>query len=513
MLPIVKSNTKKLKGTFFETMIKNENTPMKKFAALFFAALLGGGIAALLMLTFGKTDTKVAYVTPASQAKLTNFPNEIVAHPNFITASAVATPAVVHIKTKSAPKQPKQGRSNDPFFEFFGDRGMEFFNMPRGPVAGAGSGVIVSEDGYILTNNHVIDNADEIEVVLNNRKSYNGRIIGTDPSTDLAVVKIEERNLPFLPYGNSDNVQVGEWVLAVGNPFNLTSTVTAGIVSAKARNIGILSRGMSNSVESFIQTDAAVNPGNSGGALVNVKGELIGINTAIATETGSFSGYSFAIPVNLASKIADDILKFGSVQRGYLGVSIQDLNAEIADKEGIKLNEGVFVADFAAQSAAEKAGIKKGDVIVKVDNEDVKSVPQLQEYISRKRPGDEVNVTVNRNGNEKMFVVKLKGLDVESTVATKPKDQSADLLGADLEIAPKKELSSLNLTHGVKVKSLKSGKLRETGIREGFIITKVDREAVKSPKDVIDRIQNRRDGVLIEGYYPNGQRALYAISF
>lgn len=474
---------------------------MKRYIGIFVIALFGAisGGAMVFWLSPQTTSSQPAAIQPVQFA---NFPEHILEHPNFVTASAISTPAVVHIKTKSTSSS--NANPNDPFRDFFGP---EFFG-PRGPQMGSGSGVIISNDGFIVTNNHVINGADEIEVVLNDKRSFNGTIIGTDPSTDIALIKIAAKDLPFLSFGNSDDLQIGEWVLAVGNPFNLTSTVTAGIVSAKGRNINILGGG--TSIESFIQTDAAVNPGNSGGALVNVKGELVGINTAIASNTGSYQGYSFAVPANIAGKVVEDLKTYGAVQRGFLGVQIQDVDATVASKFNLEVTAGAYVADYLPNSAAEAAGIKKGDVIVQIDGSVIQGTPQLMEVVSRKRPGESVSIVVDRKGKQLSFDVVLRNADGNTQVVkAAPKNEISGMLGATFESPSKKEMESLNIKGGVKISKLGKGKLQDTGIREGFIITKVDKQTVSSPKELITALQSSSGGVLLEGYYPNGSKAYY----
>lgn len=477
---------------------------MKRIIGIFVIALFGAVSGAGLTKLF---DAKPAATTISGSqpVQFTNFPEHIIQNPNFVSASALATPAVVHIKTKVNPKTSQGKTQEDDIRSFFGRP--DLFFGPQGPQTGSGSGVIITSDGYIITNNHVINGADEIEVILNDKRSFSGTVVGTDPSTDIALVKITAENLPVLQYGNSDNVQVGEWVLAVGNPFNLTSTVTAGIVSAKARSVGILGGG--SSMEAFIQTDAAVNPGNSGGALVNVQGELVGINTAIATSNGSYQGYSFAVPVNIARKVVEDIKSYGTVQRAFLGVQIMEVNAELVSKEELKVNEGVYVADFLDNSAGAAAGLKKGDVIVQIDNNRVKSTPELMEIIGRKRPGDKVDVLVNRKGKQELLAVTLRSSDGTTSVVKKAKPDFASLLGGELETASTKELEGLKLEGGVKVKKLTAGKLRDTGIREGFIITKIDRTPVLDTKDLYKVLEDKKGGVLLEGFYPSGAKAYY----
>ncbi|HAP69067.1 MAG TPA: deoxyribonuclease HsdR [Flavobacteriales bacterium] len=417
---------------------------------------------------------------------------------NFVEAANNSIHSVVHIKTKVVQSGV---RSSNPFYQFFFDQGMQ-------PQArqGSGSGVIISGDGYILTNNHVVNNADEVEVVLDDQRTYSAEVLGTDPNTDLALLKIDEDDLSYIPYGNSEDVQVGEWVLAVGNPFNLNSTVTAGIVSAKARNINILREEFA--IESFIQTDAAVNPGNSGGALVNTRGELIGINTAIASTTGSYAGYSFAVPVNIARKVVDDILEFGTVQRAFIGVSISDLNGKIASERGLKMSEGAYVNGLSKGGAAYDAGIREGDIIVAVDAVEVKNVTELQEKIGSYRPGDLAQVTVLRDEKLRKFDVELRNKHGDTEMVSKGTEVLAQL-GADLETPSSEQLRRLGIKSGLQVKNLSNGKLKGAGIKEGFIITRVDRKAVQSSKDVMSALNKKDGGVLLEGVYPNGLTAYY----
>jgi S1-C subfamily serine protease len=318
-------------------------------------------------------------------------------------------------------------------------------------------------------------------------------------------LKIEAKDLAFSTYGNSDDVKVGEWVLAVGNPFNLTSTVTAGIVSAKARNIHILPD-QKFPIESFIQTDAAVNPGNSGGALVNTRGELIGINAAIASNTGSYSGYSFAIPVNIVKKVVDDLVEFGTVQRGFIGVSIREVDAALAKEKELKTLNGVYVNGLTDGGAAEDAGIKEGDIITSINGVSIKTSPELQEQVGRYRPGDKIDVAVIRNNTTKTIPVILRNKEGNTKVT---RNETISLLGATLEMAPENELSKLGVRSGVQVKELQTGKLKAAGLREGFIITSIDNMEVKSAGEVTEYLSSKRGGVLIEGVYPNGMRAYY----
>ena len=427
------------------------------------------------------------------------------AAPNFVEAAERTVNTVVHVTTETMVTY------RDPFADFFWGHRAPTQQVPR---QGAGSGVIISDDGYIVTNNHVIDGADRIMVHLNDRRQLEGTVVGRDPSTDLALLKVEARDLDALTFGNSDEVRVGEWVLAVGNPMNLTSTVTAGIVSAKARNINLLQYDPSRDIfpiESFIQTDAAVNPGNSGGALVNTRGELVGINTAIASTTGSFSGYSFAIPVNIVKKVTNDLLEFGSVQRAYIGVAIRDIDQALAKEIKLDRIRGVYVNGITTGGAAEAGGMKVGDVILKVGNIAVNNVPQLQEQVGRFRPGDQVAVTVLRDKRETVLELTLRGKEGAVAVAAKGRSHTLSTLGAELVPAPADELKALNITHGVKVSGLGSGKLRSSGVREGFIITRIDQEKVSKPEEVERILANKKGGVLLEGIYPNGTRAYYGL--
>jgi len=376
----------------------------------------------------------------------------------------------------------------------------------------SGSGVIISEDGYIVTNNHVIKNADEIEISLNDKKSYKAEVIGTDPSTDIALLKVKDKGLPHISYGNSDVVKVGEWVLAVGNPYNLTSTVTAGIVSAKGRDINILRNDPlsgKTALESFIQTDAAVNPGNSGGALVNANGQLIGINTAIQSQTGAYSGYSFAVPVNIVKKVVNDLVEFGTVQRAYIGVSIRNIDKKLADEESISTLNGAYVSETMPNGAADEAGIKKGDVITKIGSVKISNVTELQEQVGQFRPGDDLMVTVLRDGKEVEIPVNLKNLEGTTKIVKAEDLKVAKSLGAQLADVSDEEKEKLNIDGGVKIVQLNGGKLRSVGITEGFIINKVDKKPVANTEEFLEIMKNKSGGILLEGIYPNGKKAYY----
>jgi Do/DeqQ family serine protease len=429
---------------------------------------------------------------------------------NFVDASESSINSVVHVTTKTV----RTSVQRDIFYEFFygpgtGNREYKQYG------SGSGSGVIVSSEGYIVTNNHVINEANEIEVTLNDNSKYTATIVGSDPSTDLAVLKIEAKNLKPISIGNSDNLRVGEWVLAVGNPFNLTSTITAGIVSAKARNINLLSDRTSNNtvpIESFIQTDAAVNPGNSGGALVNTKGELVGINTAIASQTGSYSGYSFAIPVNLMQKVMRDLIDFGIVQRGFLGVQIADINQEIKEKNNLPNLKGVFVSKVIDKGGADNAGVKDGDVILKIGSKEINSVASLQEEIGKRRPGDKVTVTIrNKKGNEEIVDIVLRNSEGETKLLSKSEISKNTALGATFVALSEKEKKELNVTYGVKIKTLNSGKLKSIGFEEGMVITKIDHDPIETVEELSSKLSVTGKGVLVEYLTKSGKRDFIGI--
>lgn len=480
---------------------------MKKTANAFFIAIIGGitalGFNHWIQQPISK-DPQLRYQVPVKQVNL-----PIVVPENamdFTAAAEMSVHAVVNVKTSYATK--KNQYIYDPFQGFFGQTIPEQNQVPMA----SGSGVIISQDGYIITNNHVVDQAEKIEITLNDKRNYVAEVIGKDATTDLALLKIKDNNLPFMTYGNSTDVKVGEWVLAVGNPFNLTSTVTAGIVSAKARNINALendpSKGL-NPIESYIQTDAAVNPGNSGGALVNAKGELIGINSAIASNTGSYTGYSFAIPVNMARKVVADLLEFGEVQRAFIGVSIRDLDAKLAKYKNISEIKGVYVNGLIEGGSGEASGIKEGDIITKVGEENVNNVPELQEQISRYRPGDKINVTLKRNNEQKTVDLVLRNKNGNTDVVKKPKSEIVSVLGAILEPINTSDMKKMSIQNGLRIKKLNAGKLLSAGIKEGFIITGVDKKKISTTEDLKNALEDKNGGVLIEGIYPNGMRAYY----
>jgi Do/DeqQ family serine protease len=434
---------------------------------------------------------------------------------DFTYAAEKATPAVVHITTKMTRNVSRQ--MVDPFEDFFGGNPFGGGGRRQQPEAqeASGSGVIISADGYIVTNNHVVQDADEVSVILNDKRSYKAKVISTDPSTDIAVIQVKATNLPFLNFGDSDAIRVGEWVLAVGNPFNLESTVTAGIVSAKGRQ-NIIDRDKDvNPLESFIQTDAAVNPGNSGGALVNLKGELIGINTAIYSRTGQFAGYSFAVPVGIVKKVAADLIKYGNVQRGYLGVNISEVNSKMVEEKGLKVNDGVYVGSFpAGGSAAQSAGLKVNDVIIKIDGVPTGSQSKLMEMVGRKRPGETVVVTVNRDGDIKDFNVVLKNKD-GNTGIVKGETASAvtsEYLGAKLSTLSESDKAKYKVSGGARVTEVDpNGRLGYQGFDKGFVITKIDEKPVADAKEVAEMLASRKGRVKIEGIDVDGTRVIMVL--
>ncbi len=418
---------------------------------------------------------------------------------DFTAAAELSTPAVVHVKSNMMV-QTRNMWNMDPFGGFFDD-GWGFGRPQQHNAQSTGSGVITTPDGYIVTNNHVVNDAQSVEVVLEDGRTYTAQVVGTDPSTDLALLKIDETNLPILTFGNSDNLRVGEWVLAVGNPFNLTSTVTAGIVSAKARNINILKDKMA--IESFIQTDAAVNPGNSGGALVNARGELVGINTAIASNTGSYSGYSFAVPVEIVKKVIDDLMNHGIVQRAFLGANLIELNGDVAKKVGVQQTHGVYIDGVMEGGSAQYAGLRKGDIITAIDGKELRNSAELTEYVGRHRPGDRVQLTIIREGDKTEVPVELRNSKGTTDIVERNDSEALEALGAELEELSANELNKLGLKGGVKITKLKEGKLQQyTSIRPGFIITTIDNQVVTSIEHLQKILNNKSGGVMMEGLYP-----------
>lgn len=477
---------------------------------LFVAMAFAGGVVALgSYRLFFESASQAQWSEPVQAADYsTSFASlapEVAG--DFSVAAERTVNTVVHVKTTTT-MQP----AYNPWSDFFGYR-----QQPQVQSA-SGSGVIISNDGYIITNNHVVEGVEKLMVTLNNNKEYEATLVGRDPSTDIAVIKIDEGNLPAITWGNSDDVRIGQWVIAVGNPFDLTSTVTAGIVSAKARNINILG-GMNQNgeeifpVESFIQTDAAVNPGNSGGALVNTRGELIGINTAIQTRSGAFAGYSFAVPSSIAKKVSKDIIEFGHVQRAFIGVRIDEVDQEIAKDKGLKDVAGIYVAALSEGGAAAESGIRQGDIIQKVDERPVNNMPQLQEQVSRYRPGDKVKVTVWRDGKQQVVDVTLRNRSGRAELedfANADAGGTVQTLGATFGGLSPEDQSKLRITGGAKVVDIQPGKFKSIGLQKGFIITRIDGQAVNSPADVETALQGKAGAYIeIRGYYANGMEAMY----
>lgn len=512
---------------------------MKKIALIVFAAFVGGAaaIGGYKMLENKSNDLTLA---EKQQVLFASNPTGISSAGaiDFVQASAAVSPAVVHIKTTFASSGgSSSGSPMDLMEEFFG--GGSRGRRSRIPRAASGSGVILTPDGYIVTNNHVVDDAEKIQVILSDRRKVEAKVIGRDANTDLALIKVEASNLPVVKMGNSDNVQVGEWVLAVGFPLDLQTTVTAGIVSAKSRQIGILgreqqqpteeeyeeyqrsgkmpTRGGNPAIESFIQTDAAINPGNSGGALVNANGELIGINSAIASRTGTNEGYGFAIPVNLAKKILEDFKKYGSVKRGYVGVTFQELNADVAEALKIDDISGLYVSDIIPNGGAAAAGIRKGDIIKKVEGKEVFNSPDLQEKVGRMSPGDKIQLTIAREGKLQNVNVTLKGDPMVGkpktiTASTKNTGATMDALGATFAPASPATKAKFGAKNGVVVTAVERGKLFDSfDIERGLLITSINGKPVNSAKDVEAALPTSRNGkTTISGVGPNGN---YTFSF
>lgn len=492
---------------------------MKAIGITFLTACIGGAVA---IGTYKLIETKTSSnLSLEEQQKVyfANTPRSVTPSTgdlDFTAAAAAVTPAVVHIKTtynnsnKGIDRDPFEGMFDD----FFGGRG-----RTQSPVMASGSGVIISDDGYIVTNNHVVENADKIDVILTDKRSFQGKVVGRDPNTDLALIKIQGKGFPQVKLGNSDDTRVGEWVLAVGYPFALNTTVTAGIISAKGRQIGILDQNNTSrsgepkvrtAIESFIQTDAAINRGNSGGALVNTRGELIGINAAIASQTGSYEGYGFAIPVNLAKKVLDDFIKFGLVKRGYIGVSFRELDYEVAKQLGVEQINGLYVDQVMTDGAADAAGIKKGDIIIKVDGKEIGSSSDLQEKVARLRPGDKVQLTVLRDGKERSMGVTLKG--EESIKIAKNGSQSAaevfNKLGASFAPLNTQTKKKLGISSGMQIADVRSGGLFDQyDVPRGLIVTNINGKQVNSVDDIENALEASSNNMIrISGITSDGAR-------
>lgn len=464
---------------------------MKKILSLILVSALGGALTlGTYLVFFDRTENSVVSNSEMPVAIPTSLSSNYFASAaektDFTEIAEKTVHAVVHVKNVSvAPSN-----SNRLYQFFYGDSEQE---VQR--IVGTGSGVIISEDGYIITNNHVVKGARKLEITLNNKETYDAEIVGVDESSDIALLKIDKDNLPYLPFGDSDNLRVGEWVLAVGNPFNLTSTVTAGIVSAKARNINMSNN--NNRIESFIQTDAAVNPGNSGGALVNVRGELIGINTAISSQTGSYIGYSFAVPSNISKKVIEDILEFGNVQRAYLGINYEELDSDKANDFGVNSTEGVIITRVIDEGAAKEAGLKANDIITRMDNVKIAKFADLQGFLGSKRPGDLVNISVLRNEDEKTMEVKLKNQFGKFKYGSS--DFSNYYIG-DLKPISKSDANRYGIENGVKIINLKNERLKQLyGIESGDIILDIEDHKVETVEEVekyLKKYQNKEYVVL-----------------
>ncbi len=469
---------------------------MKKILVPMVTAIAGAALAiiadvALIQPRFHQHDQLLNPNTPVQFTSNRAIPSEAI---DFTSAADISVKAVVHVKTKV------EYATGNIFDFFFGNSEPQYVSK----VLPMGSGVFVSSDGYIVTNNHVVNNSENIEVTLYDKRTYPAKVVATDPSTDIALLKIDADNLPYLSFGNSDDLRLGEWVLAVGNPFNLTSTVTAGIVSARARNIGMSSP---FSMESFIQTDAAVNPGNSGGALVNVRGELVGINTAIASQTGSYVGYSFAVPSNIVKKVVSDFIKYGEVQRAYLGVNILPVDHELAKEKGLSTTEGVYVQGVYDNGSAKDAGLQAGDVIISINNNPVKDLPQLQEQIGQFEPGQKVSIGYLRGSKQLTSEVVLKNTKNTTDIV---KSEYSKAFGAKLQTAPPEDLRRLRLAGGVKVTELMPGKLKSVGVKPGFIIAAINKQVVKTADEAELLLNQTKGNVMIEGMYPNGMYAYFS---
>ena len=465
---------------------------MKKFLTIILFSAIGGVFTLGVYKLFVEKPQIVIEKTakPLLTTVPTNFTSAIsasVENTDFTVAAEKSLNSVVHVKNTSFKT------ILDPYAEFFYGQGN---GIKKYSQIGMGSGVIISSDGYIVTNNHVIKNATEIEVTLNNKKVYKAKLIGTDPMNDVALLKVEAKNLPYITFGDSNSLKVGEWVLAVGNPYNLTSTVTAGIVSAKGRDLD----GNKN-IDSFIQTDAAVNPGNSGGALVNIRGELVGINTAISSRTGSFIGYSFAVPSNIAKKVVEDIMEYGNVQKAVLGVFGGELNNEAAKDLDINYTEGYYISGVVDNSGAKSAGLKAKDIIVRLDNVKISTFADLKGFLRTKRPNDVVAVTFLRDGVEKTVNVSL----------TKNLKAAISTLGLTLKNLNKSELKKLNISNGVKIEAISNRELSHYGVKKGYVIISINDENITSVDEVSDLIENRQEGEVlrIEMLNLNGELERY----
>ena len=459
------------------------------------SAAIGGLTAFAVVKTLQPDQTVVVQSEEGAKFRTVNLSHD--KWPDFTYAAETAVDAVVYVKvTSTSTSQTPQS-----IFDYFFGYG----TPQQREKVGSGSGVIIREDGYIVTNNHVIDGATKIQVTLNTNHTYDAVLVGTDPATDIALLKIEANGLPVIPFGDSDKLRLGEWVIAIGSPYDLRSTITAGIVSAKGRSMPNYSGEFK--IESFIQTDAAVNPGNSGGALVDKNGNLVGINTAIISQTGSYAGYSFAVPSNIVKKIVMDLIDFGSVKRAMLGITMQEITDKIADDLKLSSRNGVYIVEVSKGGAAEKAGIMAGDILVAIDSVKITNSASVQEMVSRFSPDDTAEVTVIRDGKEKKFEVVFMGTQQENGTASS--DGSVAFYGSYIKEAPKETLDKLGIRNGVEIVELGPGKLQEAGATEGFVIQYVNDQPVRTPQDVIDLVKKSKRAVFIEGITPSGRTGYF----
>ncbi|MBE6250316.1 MAG: Do family serine endopeptidase [Bacteroidales bacterium] len=476
---------------------------MKRGILFVLLSAVAGGLTAFGVVSYMQKDiAEVVVMNEKNGAEFRTVSLSQNDYPDFTYAAETAVDAVVYVKV-SATQTIQQSPGS--IFDFF-------FGVPQQGApqqrekTGSGSGVIISKDGYIVTNNHVIDGATKIEITLNSNQTYPATLVGTDPATDVALLKIEADNLPFIPFGDSDKLRLGEWVIAIGSPYDLRSTITAGIVSAKGRSMPNYTGEFK--IESFIQTDAAVNPGNSGGALVDKAGNLVGINTAIVSQTGSYTGYSFAVPSNIVKKIVYDLMDFGSVKRAILGITMQQIDDKIAKELKLSSLNGVYIVEVSKSGAADKAGVKAGDVLIAIDSIKVPTMPSVQETVSRYSPGDKAVLTVIRDGKELKLDVVFKGTAQEN--GEKTGDGAVAFYGSAIKEASKETLERLGLKNGVEIVEVGPGKLQEAGATEGFIILYVNDQSVKTPQDVISVVKKSKRAVFVEGVTPSGRSGYFA---
>lgn len=473
---------------------------MKKNFTLLFLSVVLSTVAAVVVMKMTGTGQGNYFYSSQESVPIRQVSFDPQNFPDFTYAAESCVDGVVFVKVVKR-EQDREASILEHFFGFGTP-----YSMPR-ERAGSGSGVIISPDGYIATNNHVVSGASQIEVTLNDNKTYKAELVGADPVTDVALLKIDAQELPAIPFGDSDALRLGEWVLAIGSPFNLRSTITAGIVSAKGRSLPDMSGEFK--IESFIQTDAAVNPGNSGGALVNTRGELVGINTAIASNTGSYTGYSFAVPTAIVKKVVEDIKEHGAVQRAVLGISMTELTQELASLAGMKGNfSGVYVAELNRSGAAYKAGVREGDVLVAINGRRMKNPSDVQATINGYKPGDKVELMIYRDGKESVVEAVLQG---SQTAVAAAGENEASVMGALLAQPDQQLLKRLRLKGGVEVKAVDRGKFRDAGIRAGLVITHLNQMPVNDLKEALEIINNAKRGLLVEGMYPDGKVCYYGV--